>query len=60
MMRTIVWNLETSMQGANWDGEIEVEDDATDQEIDEMVREEVFNIISWGWSDKKLVVGSER
>jgi hypothetical protein len=51
-MRTIEWHLETSMQGAEWSGEIEVEDGATDAEIDSEVREEVFNIISWGWSEK--------
>lgn len=51
-MRTIEWNLETGLQGADWSGEIEVEDNATDEQIDAMVREEVFNIISWGWTEK--------
>lgn len=50
-MRTIEWSLETGQQGGDWDGEIEVEDNATDAEIDVLVREEVFNIISWGWTD---------
>lgn len=52
-MRTIEWSLETSQQGADWSGEIEVEDDATNDEIDQLVREEVFNIISWGWTEKE-------
>jgi hypothetical protein len=52
-MRIIEWNLETSMQGADWSGEIEVDDDATDTQIDELVREEVFNIVSWGWTEKE-------
>lgn len=51
-MRTIEWNLETTMQGADWSGEIEVEDSATDEEIDAIVRDEVFNIVSWGWTEK--------
>lgn len=52
-MKTIEWHLETGMQGGDYDGEIEVEDTATDAEIDAMVREEVFNIVSWGWSVKE-------
>lgn len=52
-MRTIKWFLETSMVGADWSGEIEVEDDATEAEIDAMVREEVHNIISWSWTEGK-------
>ena len=53
-MRKISWNLETSQQGADWSGEIEVEDDATEDEIDDLVREEIFNIISWGWTEKEV------
>jgi hypothetical protein len=52
-MRIIKWVVETSMQGAMWSGEIEVEDDATEEEIDGMVREEMYNIVSWGWTEKE-------
>lgn len=52
-MKIVEWNLETSQRGAEWSGEIEVDDDATDAEIDSIVREEVFNIVSWGWSFKE-------
>jgi len=51
-VKIIEWHLEASMQGAEWSGEIEVEDNATVAEIDADVREEVFNIISWGWTEK--------
>lgn len=51
-MKTVEWHVETSMQGADWSGEIEVEDNATDAAIEEEVREEVFNIVSWGWRVK--------
>lgn len=51
-MRTIEWHIETTLQGADWSGEIEVEDNATDEDIDAEVREEVFNIVSWGWTEK--------
>lgn len=51
-MRIIDWNLETSQQGADWSGTLQVEDNATDAEIDAEVREEVFNIVSWGWSER--------
>lgn len=53
-MKIVEWSLETSQQGADWSGEIEVDDDATEEEIGALVREEVFNIISWGWSFKEL------
>lgn len=52
-METIEWHIETGMQGAEWDGEIEVEDDATDDEIQDAVREEVLNIVSYGWRVKE-------
>lgn len=52
-MRTIQWHCETGKQGVDFGDEFEVEDDATDEEIDALVREEVFNIVSWGWSIKE-------
>lgn len=41
------------MQGSDRDGEIEVEDDASDDEIDNEVREAVFDFFSWGWEEVK-------
>jgi hypothetical protein len=52
-MKIVEWNIETSMQGADWSGSFTVEDDATNDDIDALVREEVFNIVSWGWSFKE-------
>lgn len=52
-MKTIQWAVEMGMQGCERSGEIEVEDDATEAEIDAMVRDEVFNYVSWGWSVKE-------
>ncbi len=53
-MRKINWSVEMStVYSAKTDGTIEVEDDATDEEIDHLVREEVFNIVSWGWSEEE-------
>lgn len=52
-MKIIEWHLETGMQGGDRSDTMEVEDDATDAEIDEMVREEVFNYVSWGWVVKE-------
>lgn len=50
-MRTINWVVENGLVGCRQTGTIEVEDDASDEEINEMVREEVFNVIEWSWSD---------
>lgn len=63
-MKIVEWHTETGMQGADWDGEVEVEDNATEDEIDAIVREEVFNIVSWSWvfrdvADTQSPQGSE-
>ena len=51
-MRTIEWSVEMNIQGANVKGTIEVEDGATEEEIDEAVKDVVFNYVSWGWHEK--------
>lgn len=51
-MKTIEWHLETGMVGGDRSGEIEVADNATDDEIEAEVRDEVFNFISWSWREK--------
>lgn len=43
------WWLETGFVTAIHEGEFEVEDDVTDEEIAEMAKEEAFNNISWGY-----------
>lgn len=48
-MRIIKWRCETGYVGCDIEGEIEVDDDATEKTIDSMVEQEVFNCISWGW-----------
>jgi hypothetical protein len=48
-MKTIKWSLCTGLVGCDRHSEIEVEDDATDEEIDEAVREDVFNFVNWTW-----------
>lgn len=51
-MRLIKWHLSTGTQGCDREGEIEVEDNATDDEIDADVREEVFGFVEWCWSEE--------
>lgn len=51
-MRIIEWHLETGFVGGIRKGEIEVDDDADDEEIDELVQDEALNRISWGWTEK--------
>jgi hypothetical protein len=48
-MKKIKWHAETNMHGSRVEGETEVDDAATDEEIEDQVREEVFNVVSWGW-----------
>jgi len=52
-MRTIEWKLCTGYVGATHEGSFEVEDDATDKEIDDMVQEEVWSHIEINWYEKK-------
>lgn len=51
-MRKIKWLVETGFAGCEHAGEFEVDDDATEEEIDDMVRDEMFNHISWSWVEK--------
>ena len=50
-MRTIHWSVEIGLAGCRQAGSVEVEDDATNEDIDAIVREEVFNLVEWGWSE---------
>lgn len=45
----IRWICNTGFAGCNYEDEIEIKDDATDEEIEEMVKEEIFNYFSWSW-----------
>ncbi len=51
-MRTIKWNLETGKQGGDLDGEVEVEDDATEADIEAAVREDMWNFLSLTWHEE--------
>lgn len=52
-MRTIKWYVEMGLLGCRKEGEFEVEDDFSDQDIEEAARDEVFNVIGWGWEEEK-------
>lgn len=49
----IKWHLDVGYANCDREGEVEVADTATDAEIEEVVREEVFNFISWGWEKEE-------
>ena len=48
-MKKVKWWLETGFANSIHEGEFEVEDSATDEEIAEMAKEEAFNNIDWGY-----------
>lgn len=50
-MKKIEWWLETPT-GITTD-EVEVPDESNEEEIDAVVGEEVFNLVSWGWRKKE-------
>lgn len=51
IMRRIKWYLNTGFAGVSYSGEIEVDDNATDEEIEEITREEAFYNIDFGWDE---------
>ena len=50
-MRKIKAYLETGFVVCRFEEEFEVEDDATQQQIEEEAREAIFNSIDWGWHE---------
>ena len=48
-MKTIKWRCETGYPGCEHEGEFEVEDNASEDEINEAVMEDIFNYITWTW-----------
>jgi hypothetical protein len=48
MKRYIVY-ASTNKVGSECTDEIEVDDDATEEEIEEAARDVAFNMIEWGW-----------
>jgi hypothetical protein len=51
-MREIKWTLDTGFAGANHEGVIEVEDNATEEEIDEEVKEVALEHVEWYWTEE--------
>ena len=52
-MRIIKWVLETGFVGCSQEGTFEVDENISDEEIEEAAREAVFSEISWGWEEVK-------
>jgi len=50
-MKTIYYTFDTPWAGMSISDEMEVADDATEDEIDQLVREAFFNSFNYGWSD---------
>ncbi len=50
-MRTLKIYLTIGFPGAMHRDEIEVEDDATEEQIEEEVRDWAMNHVEWGWTE---------
>lgn len=48
-MKTVTVHVSTNKVGSKCSDEIEVEDDATDDEIEEAAKEVMFNMIEWNY-----------
>lgn len=49
-MRKVKWHLSVGLVGCSQEGEFEIEDDCSDEEIEEAVKDEVFQKLEWGWT----------
>lgn len=49
----IEWHVDMGLQGCEMTGELEMPDDASDEQIEAEVREDVANFISWTWRKKE-------
>jgi hypothetical protein len=54
----VKWKITTGYPGADHSGEWDVEDDTTDEEIDEMLQDELINHIDIWW--ERVEEGSNR
>ena len=52
-MRTIKWTINTGFVGATYKGSFEVEDDTSEDEINEMMRDELWSHIEFNWTEEK-------
>lgn len=51
-MKTIEIHVSIGLVGCRRTTTIEVEDDATDDEIEEVARESMFELVEWSWRVK--------
>lgn len=52
-MKTVTGYIATNKVGSQCEFEIEVEDDATDEEIEDMAKDAAFNCIEWSYEVKE-------
>lgn len=50
-MRLIKWHLDHHLTGCDLDGTIEVVDDATEEDIEFAVKEDMWNLLSLTWHE---------
>ena len=52
-MRTISVYLSIGYSGAEREDTLEIDDDASEDQIEEMVRDWAYDYINWGWQEDK-------
>ena len=58
-MKKIKWAVSLDLVGCDRSGTFEIEDDATDEEIEEYVKEEMSNYIDFHWEHVLKIVEIE-
>ena len=51
-MKTIVVSIQTNIVGSRCEDEFEIEDNATDEEIEDAAKDIVWNMAEWNWRVK--------
>lgn len=53
-MRKFNWSLNIGLANADRSGTVEIDDDEmSDDQIEELIKEEVFEYIDWGFKEEK-------
>lgn len=52
-MKRVWWTLSIGLVGCNKSGFVDIEDDADDESIDELVKEKLADKVEWSWRLKQ-------
>lgn len=57
MTRIVDWKLSNGMNGCDISGEVEIEDDASQEDIEAAVRDDMWNFLDLTWKERGKLNG---